>query len=311
LLATLAVGCHAQLNEAQVNRRIEVQVRSQFSVPPDYVVTIGARTKSDFPGYDNLPVVFSRDGKQKTINFLLSTDGNTLARLEKFDISRNPSSAASIANRPIRGNPTAKITIVNFDDLECPYCARMHSELFPGIPDRYKDNVRIIYKDYPLVEIHPWAMHAAIDANCLADQSSTAYWNYVDYIHAHGEEVSGGKNEVAKSLDTLDRLAREEGKRNTVDEARLAACLVKQDETTVRSSMREGENLNVDGTPTMFINGERLSGALPVEQVWMAVDRALLAAGIQPPSASAVKSESAVPSQKQKPDPAAASTTVK
>ena len=60
---------------------------------------------------------------------------------------------------------------MNFDDLECPYCAKIHSALFPATLDRYKDLVRVVYKDYPLVEIHPWAMHAAVNSNCLAEQS--------------------------------------------------------------------------------------------------------------------------------------------
>lgn len=289
ILVTLTVGCKAQISpsNAQVDRRIEILVRSQFSVPPDYRVSIGSRTKSDLAGFDNVPIVFARGSKQQTITFLVSNDGNTLARLEKFDISKDPNATLAIANRPVRGNPEAKVTIVNFDDLECPYCARMHTELFPGATNRYAENVRIIYKDFPLVEIHPWAMHAAVDANCLADQSGPAYWNYVDYIHAHGDEVNSGKNEVAKSIETLDRLARDEGKRDKLEEVKLSACVTKQDETAVRASMKEGEALNVDGTPTMFINGERLSGALPVEQVWSVVDRALMAVGVAPPPAAA------------------------
>jgi len=170
---------------AQPENRI--LVRSQFEVPPNVDVAIGATSKSEFPGFENLPITFSSNGKHTVVNFLLSSDGNTVARLERFDISHSPADMISIQNRPLRGTPDAKVTIVNFDDLECPYCARMHEQLFPATLDRYKGMVKFFYKDYPLVEIHPWAMHAAVNANCLAEQSPEAYWKFVDYVHSHGQ----------------------------------------------------------------------------------------------------------------------------
>ncbi len=259
-------------------------MRSQFNVPSNYDVILGGKTKSDIAGYDNLPITFSHNGKQTTVQFLISTDGNTLARLEKFDVSKDPEDALSIDKRPIRGNPGAKVTLVNFDDLECPFCARMHEQLFPGTMDHYKDQVRFIYKDFPLVEIHPWAMHAAVDSNCLAEENPTAYWNFVDYVHSHGQEISGGEQDPAKAFLNLDQAARDEGKRQQVNADKLNACLQKQDQTTVRASMHDGEKLGIEGTPQIFINGERLTaGAVATDLVWDAIDRALRAVGEQPP----------------------------
>jgi protein-disulfide isomerase len=296
LLIALSAGCKAQTPPAtsqaptsQLHRRIEVLVRSQFEVPPNVDVTIGATTKSDFPGFDNLPITFSKNGKQTVVNFLLSSDGNTVARLERFDISHSPADSISTQGRPVRGTQDAKVTIVNFDDLECPYCARMHSQLFPSTLDHYKGLIKFYYKDYPLVEIHPWAMHASVNANCLADQNPEAYWKFVDYVHSHGEEVSGAAHDAAAAQKTLDKLAHEEGQRSGVDLAKLDACVAKQEDAAVRASMKLGDSLGVSGTPTLFINGERISGALPEEEVWIAIDRALRQAGVEPPPQSATK----------------------
>jgi protein-disulfide isomerase len=303
LLVSLSAGCKAQsppspastnaspVPTTQLNRRIEVLVRSQFEVPPNVEVAIGATSKSEFPGFDNLPITFSSNGKQTVVNFLLSSDGNTVARLERFDISHSPADMISTQNRPLRGTPEAKVTIVNFDDLECPYCARMHEQLFPATLDRYKGMVKFFYKDYPLIEIHPWAMHAAVNANCLAEQSPEAYWKFVDYVHSHGADVTGPAKDVHEAAKTLDKLARDEGQRSALDQARLDACIVKQDESAVRASMKQGDSLGVNGTPTLFINGERISGALPQPELWTAIDRALREAGVQPPPriAEAVK----------------------
>lgn len=290
LLFLLAAGCKAQnpplspVSNPQLNRRIEVLVRSQFDVPPNVDVAIGTLSKSDFPGYQNLPITFSSGGKQTTVNFLLSNDGNTIARLEKFDISHNPSEMISTQNRPVRGTADAKVTVVNFDDLECPYCARMHEQLFPLTADHYKGLVKFIYKDYPLVEIHPWAMHAAVDANCLAEQNGTAYWAFVDYAHAHSEDITGTTHDPKQSFQTLDKLAHDEGQRSKLDIAKLDACTAKQDESIVLASMKQGDSLGVNGTPTLFINGERISGILPAPLLWVALDRALREAGVQPPA---------------------------
>jgi protein-disulfide isomerase len=258
-------------------------VRSQFEVPPNVEVAIGATSKSEFPGFDNLPITFSSNGKHTVVNFLLSSDGNTVARLERFDISHSPSDMISLQNRPLRGTPEAKVTIVNFDDLECPYCARMHEQLFPATLDRYKGMVKFFYKDYPLIEIHPWAMHAAVNANCLAEQSPEAYWKFVDYIHSHGSDITGPSKDVHEAQKTLDKLARDEGQRSALDQPKLDACIVKQDDSAVRASMKQGDSLGVSGTPTLFINGERISGALPQPELWIAIDRALREAGVQPP----------------------------
>jgi protein-disulfide isomerase len=151
--------------------------------------------------------------------------------------------------------------------------------------DRYKDKVRFVYKDDPLTELHPWAMHAAVDANCLAELSNPVYWNFVDYVHAHGQEVNGQDRILTKSFATLDKIAREEATLAKLDSAKLDACLAKQDETQVRASAKEAEALGIDGTPAIFVDGERINGAVPAEQVWMVIDRALRADGIEPPPA--------------------------
>ncbi len=132
--------------------------------------------------------------------------------------------------------------------------------------------------------MHPWAMHAAVDANCLAAQSPEVYWTYVDYLHAHGQEVTGEDRDINKSFAALDRIARQEGTLAKLDSSKLDACLAKQDETQVRASMKEGDKLGLDSTPSLFVDGERIIGAIPEDQVWMVIDRALRAAGEQPPA---------------------------
>ncbi len=143
-------------------------------------MVIGPRTRSDVPGFDEITVLFSAEGKTSSrMNFLLSSDGKTLAQFSKFDISQDPKTMVSAEGRPARGGPAnAPVLIVGFDDLECPFCSRMHAALFPALLERYKDQVRIVYRDFPLDQ-HPWAMRAAVDSNCLGAQSPevTGIWS--------------------------------------------------------------------------------------------------------------------------------------
>ncbi|MGA8290613.1 MAG: thioredoxin domain-containing protein, partial [Acidobacteriaceae bacterium] len=271
--------------QAKLDRQIELTIRSQYNVPPDYTVTLGDRTKSDIEGFDTLPVTFSNGSQKKTTIFLISKDNNTLARLEKFDLTKAPGSGINVLGRPVRGNPKAKVTIVNFDDLECPFCARMNEVLFPATEQHYGNQVRYIFLDFPLVQLHPWAMHAAVDVNCLADQSATGYWNLVDTLHTQSDDISGarGQESLAVSVKKVDDLTLAEGQRDKVDMGKLQACISKQDESVIRASMKQGDALGVDGTPTMFVNGERATGALSQPMLWSIIDRAIRDAGEVPP----------------------------
>lgn len=290
LALCLTAGCKAQTTSdspssaAELNRHIEVLVRSQFSLPPDVNLVVGQRKPSAMQGYDSLTVTLSRGGHTQNVDFLISQDNKKLAHMKTFDLENDPVFHIDVAGRPVRGNPNAKVTVVNFDDLECPYCARMHQELFPTTLERYKDKVRFVYKDDPLTEIHPWAMHAAVDANCLAEQNGEAYWKYVDYLHAHGQEVNGENRDLARSNAALDRIAKEQATVAKLDAVKLDACIARQDESKVRESAVLAEKLGIDGTPAVFVNGEFVrGGAVPEQWLWAAIDRALKAAGEQPP----------------------------
>lgn len=167
------------LPSQELSRKVELMIRLKFEVPTACDIKISSRTPSPFTGYDRLHVTLTQAGRSTDIEFLISKDNKSLARLENFDLDQNPGFAIDIQGRPIRGNPRAQVTVVNFDDLECPVCARMHEILKSEVMQKYGDKVRFIYKDNPLTEIHPWAMHAAVDAGCLAQQNPSAYWTFV------------------------------------------------------------------------------------------------------------------------------------
>jgi protein-disulfide isomerase len=275
-LALLSAGCNAQAPSAlapEVSHRILTEVRSRYSVPPQINISVSDPKPSDVPGFDTVVVTFTGGTHTTSHDFLLSKDHKTLAHLEKFDISQDLMSKIDVKGRPVRGAANAKVTIINFDDFQCPYCSRWHASFFPSVFASYADKIKVIYKDYPLVEIHPWAMHAAINANCLAAQNNDAYWDFADYVHSNQKEVAGKSR--PESFANLDKAARDQVQKHHLDAQKLDACIQKQDETEIRAAMAEADKLGVDSTPTLFINGERLSGAIPENEMRMILDRAL------------------------------------
>ena len=257
------------MNAQQLNKRIVDQLRAHFSVPAQVSITVGAPKPSEFPGYDAITVSMSDGEKKKDYEFLLSKDGKTLARLTKFDITKDPfqetMSKIDTTGRPVRGNKDAKVTIVNYDDFECPFCARMHEAIL-GVLKQYGDQVKVIYKDYPLSEIHPWADRAAVDSDCLALQSGDAYWDLADTLHGNQPAITGPKEEhrtVPGMKEAVDKVTLDIGRKHNLNVDQLQACVKDQSQTsTLRKSVAEANGLDVTATPTMFVNGERLEGAV-------------------------------------------------
>jgi protein-disulfide isomerase len=311
-LLLICLGCSAQSPPSDIARLVERQVRSHYALPSDVKVVVGPLRPSEFANYDALTVTISSSNKKQDFEFLLARDHKALVRFTKFDLTGDPYAEImkkiAVGGRPTRGNINAKVTVVNYDDFECPFCSQMHTTLFPGLFKEYGDRVLFIYKDYPLEEIHPWAVHAAVNANCLAAQNGDAYWDYADYLHHNADEVTTEYKEKGRaasaalgkvSKEEADKVYKEKGleaasaeldksatlqaQKHNLDVAKLQACVKAQNDKAVRASMHEGDSVGVDATPTMFVNGQKLDGAVPVDEVRAALDRALQDAGVAPP----------------------------
>jgi protein-disulfide isomerase len=308
VLLLICLGCSAQSPpsssnspsaaspQSDITRAVERQVRAHYSLPPDVKVVVGPLRASDFANYDALTITFVSTSKKQDFEFLLARDHKTLMRVTKFDLATDPYAEImkkiDISGRPTRGNKDAKVILVSYDDFECPFCSRMHQTLFPGLLKEYGDRVLFVYKDFPLEEIHPWAVHAAVDANCLLAESNDAYWDYADYLHANQHAIGGEKGRDGQNAE-LDKLALSQAEKLNLDLPRLQACIRAQDDKAVRASIKDGEALGLEATPTMFVNGQKLDGAVPPDEVRLALDQALKDAGIAPPEHKPAAAEDA------------------
>lgn len=166
----------------------------------------------------------------------------------------------------IRGNANAQVTIVEYSDLECPFCKRFH-ETMKQVLATYGDKVRWVYKHFPLDQLHPKADKEAEAAECAGEQGGNdAFWAYIDKVF----EVTPSNNGLDPAL--LPVLAQDLG----LDKGKFESCLSSgKYAELVEAQFQEGARLGVDGTPGSFVNGERVRGAVPFEALKEIIDRQL------------------------------------
>jgi protein-disulfide isomerase len=286
-LLLIGTSCAAQSATPDLNTEIDRQIRTTYHLSPELPVKIGPFSPSkEWPAYDAFTLTIGNPNDKQTFEFLISKDRKSMLKLTTFDLSADPYAEVmkkvDLHGRPTRGIKSSKVTLVVFDDLQCPYCTMMHQTLFPQLLKEYGDRVTFIYKDFPLPN-HSWAVHAAVDANCLAAQNQDAYWNFVDTVHASQREI-GSAQTMELRFEALDKIATQQGTSHQLDAANLQACVKAQNDAAVKASVTEGEAVGVDATPTLFVNGEEIEGgAVPLPRLRAALDRALKTAGIDPP----------------------------
>ena len=169
---------------------------------------------------------------------------------------------ALAATDPALGPASAPVTLIEFSDFQCPFCQRV-SPTLKQVKAKYGDKVRIVWKDFPLTQIHPQAFKASEAAHCAGEQGK--YWEYHDRLFG---------NQQALQAADLKRYATD----LSLDATRFNACLdsSKYGER-VRDGVAQGTALGVSSTPTIYINGRVLSGAQPFEAFTAVIDEELAA----------------------------------
>jgi protein-disulfide isomerase len=166
----------------------------------------------------------------------------------------------SVNGAPAKGSENAEVTIVKFEDFQCPYCKAIQPN-FQEVLKRYDGKVRLIHKDLPLDQIHPQARQAAEAARCAEDQGK--FWEYHDKLYASSPNVAP---------EDLKFYARDLGLKEDLFDKCLTSGKYKE---TIQKDVNEGASLGLTGTPTFFINGREFSGAQSVQAISQIVDEEL------------------------------------
>jgi len=163
----------------------------------------------------------------------------------------------------VRGKADAKVTIVEYSDIQCPYCSTFHTTM-KQVMDKYPNDVRWVFRHFPLDSIHPNARPAAIAAECVNEQKGDAgFWTFVDAMYNNQSGLGSAFYET--NAQTIG-----------VDMTKFKDCVSKKTTASKVEDMYQGGiAIGVQGTPGSYLNGNALGGAVPFAQLDTQIQSAL------------------------------------
>jgi protein-disulfide isomerase len=165
-----------------------------------------------------------------------------------------------VAGQPFKGSEKSPVTIVKFEDFQCPFCKQVQPT-FNELLSRYDGKIKLVHKDLPLDSLHPRARQAAEAARCAYEQGK--FWEYHDRLYANSPKASA---------DSLKSYAKEVG----LNVGSFDRCLASgKYKAVVQRDLQESAQLGLTGTPTIFINGREISGNQPLEAFEAIIDEEL------------------------------------
>jgi protein-disulfide isomerase len=245
-----------QNQQAELVHSAEAFIRNLFTWGPEYKLKVGPLGPSPSPDFYSVPLEVTYKDQTERATFYISKDGKEFVRGEMFDTAANPFASnltkLKSSGDPSRGPANAPVTIVEFADFECPHCREVHVAL-KSVEKDYPQ-IRLVFKNFPLSRLHPWAETAAIGGRCAFQQSPSAFWKMHDLIFDNQDTISPDN-----VFDQLVDFAGQIGLNTDSFKACMASPAAKQ---AVETDRAEGLALKVEatGTPTLFINGRPLAG---------------------------------------------------
>ncbi len=264
-------GPPTDAEKAQMEERISQYYRKMTNAGPEITIKLANVTPADDPALLKATLVASNNESAQQLPLLISRDGRFFTQGQLIDLNVDPfqmvMSRINVSNVPMRGNPDAKVTIVEYSDFQCPYCGRAYKTLEDEVMKEYGDKVRLVYKNFPLSDIHPWADSAALASACARKQSAEGFWKMYNFLFQNQEAITP-ENVKEKTEGVI--------KESGLDAAAFDKCFDGKDaQDLVTADQSEAETLGVNSTPTFFINGRRLEGALPIDDFKAALDLAI------------------------------------
>jgi protein-disulfide isomerase len=261
LFLLAAAGTMAQqpaaATAASQAQKVEAFLRYYFALGAEVQITVSTPTELGTSGILEVPIeVKSAEGSDK-IKMYLTKDGRYLLRGEISDLTTDPLAEniakMQTANAPVLGDPKAPITLVEYSDFECPVCRNLHDALRGLLPNY--PQVKVIFKDFPIDAIHPWARTAALAGRCAYQQNPKAFWKIYDLLYDNQDLIS-----AATAWDKMLDLAGRAGLNTDTFKSCMASP---QAAAEVDASLANGQLLDVRATPTVFVNGRRAASADP------------------------------------------------
>lgn len=238
---------------------LEAWARHLLVMGPQITVTISDPRPAPMAGFVEETLHASLGDRAQNFIFYISNDGSKILQGTVWDAGLNPFKKdlekLNTSFQPSMGTPGATVVLVEFSDFQCPYCKEEAKMLRDNLLTAYPKQVRLYYKEYPLVSIHPWAKPAAIAGRCAFQQAPNTFWDFHDWIYAHQSEITAD-NLKQKVMDWAKTI-------KDIDTSQLETCIDgKATESAIDKNLAEGQALEVVGTPTLFVNGRRIPNVI-------------------------------------------------
>jgi len=223
-----------------------------------------AKDSKELPGFLDVTIHLSYNSTTlPDQHYYMSKDGKKIFRADVYDINKSPFQATidklNVVGAPSLGPANAPVTIVVFSDFQCPMCKQEAEVIHKEITTAFPTQVRIYFRDFPLESLHNWARPAAVAGRCVYKLNPAAFWDYHDWIY---------ENQTYIGLDNLNSKLQEFATAKGIDGMQLARCIEsKATDPEVKGSMAVGTSLSINSTPTIFVNGRRIEGAAPWENL--------------------------------------------
>lgn len=250
--------------------KLEAYIRYAEPFTADVQFSIDDPIPSVYKGYFRVVAHLTKGRNRLDRVYYVSADGQHFVNGTIWDLNESPfldTLEHLPTDGPSFGPASAKVTVVVFSDFECPYCRELARTIRDNLPQKYPNDVRVIYKDFPIDSIHPWAGAAAEVSHCIADQNIPGFWAFHDWIFQHQEEVN--------QTNLRDKVL-EYAKDHQLDATKLGNCIDTHAMAgAVEQSLRAGRALQIEQTPTLFINGRTIGGAISWEQLELLINMEL------------------------------------
>ena len=235
---------------------LETYVRHLWVLDPELKVSISdPKPAADLPGFKEVTVRVAQGQESQQVMLLVSNDGAKIIEGNVYGAGSNPYKAnldkLKTQFQPSLGTPGAPVVLVEFSDMQCPHCKEEAKTIRENLIQIYPKQVRLYFKDFPLTSIHPWAKAAAMAGRCVFHNNASSFWDYHDWIFAQQDAIT--------PENLRDKVMEWAKGQKDIDSLQLGRCIDdKATEKEVEASAEEAVALQVDGTPTLFINGRRL-----------------------------------------------------
>lgn len=266
------------VNQSSADKNVTIKKSTYNNMLKGIVIAIAAATflGGYFVGaYENTDSISSEELKEILSEIEIKTAPAPLPAQQPSQPGVPQIFRVSVDDDPVKGNPNAPVTVVEYSDFQCPFCARFFTQTLPQLEENYIDTgkIKFVYKDLPLDNLHPNARTTHIASECADEQGK--FWEYHDVLFEKQSEWQRLSSTDLSS--TLTVFASDLG----LQSASFEACMQSQDiADEVNKDILEAASFGATGTPTFFIGTEKdgyikLVGAQPYAAFQSAIDNLL------------------------------------